>query len=296
MSSNVNFIGIGAQKAGTSWLFNQFGKSKQFQLPPIKELHYFDRYSHYESPNVLVETKLVNRLLQPKWVYRAFNRCLTNLKQIHWFTNYFFSNYTDEWYLSLFNNFDKCTGEITPAYAILQEEDVSRMSQLLGHDTKIIFMLRHPLHRAWSSYKYKYKITNFSDKDIPHAKKYILSQEQQQRSSYTKTISLYKRYFNSIALCFFDAILENPTNLLQGIFTYLNLDASEIELFTGVEERINTSRKMAIPKEIQEMLNEMYRDEIAALASQYGGYFIKWKNPNEYDHVSDINCKPCIII
>src|ERR1700751_2421716 len=38
-----DFICIGAQKAGTGWLYEQLRHHPDFWMPPLKELHYFDR-------------------------------------------------------------------------------------------------------------------------------------------------------------------------------------------------------------------------------------------------------------
>ena len=67
----INFIGIGAQKSGTSWLYKQFEKSNQIDITPIKELHYFDRSQRYPSPNFLGVTKLFFEYLNPKWTFKA---------------------------------------------------------------------------------------------------------------------------------------------------------------------------------------------------------------------------------
>jgi len=38
-----DFCCIGAQKAGTGWLYEQLRSHPDFWMPPLKELHYFDR-------------------------------------------------------------------------------------------------------------------------------------------------------------------------------------------------------------------------------------------------------------
>jgi len=40
-----DFLCVGAQKAGTSWLYHQLDFHPDFWMPPIKELHYFDTLS-----------------------------------------------------------------------------------------------------------------------------------------------------------------------------------------------------------------------------------------------------------
>jgi len=295
LQSKINFIGIGAQKSGTSWLFNQFGKSNQIQLPPIKELHYFDRSTAYNSPSFLAETKLSKRIFKPKWAAKALLDVKNNSQDRQWFQKWFFSDFTDDWYLSLFEDLAKCKGEITPAYAILKEEDVAKMSQLLGPQTKIIFMLRHPVERAWSSYKYIHRLKNYSAADFEHAKAFMYSDYQISRTQYQKTIQLYNKYFNSIFIGFFDAVVEQPEDLLIDIFNYLGLDVKEINRFEGLNKKVNTSKPIDMPKDIMVLLEEMYAEDINELADLYGEYFMKWKAPELFvDKVN--NFKPSLIL
>ena len=37
-----DFLCVGAQKAGTSWLYRQVEAHSDFWMPPMKELHYLD--------------------------------------------------------------------------------------------------------------------------------------------------------------------------------------------------------------------------------------------------------------
>src|SRR3954471_8486885 len=41
--SGPDFLCIGAQKAGTGWLYEQLRSHPDFWMPPLKEIHYFDR-------------------------------------------------------------------------------------------------------------------------------------------------------------------------------------------------------------------------------------------------------------
>jgi hypothetical protein len=46
-----DFLCIGAQKAGTSWLYQNLQEHPGIWLPPIKEIHYFD-YRHFTRKDV----------------------------------------------------------------------------------------------------------------------------------------------------------------------------------------------------------------------------------------------------
>jgi hypothetical protein len=46
-----DFLCVGAQKAGTSWLFHQLTLHPDFCMPPVKEVHYFDSLSRVKRQN-----------------------------------------------------------------------------------------------------------------------------------------------------------------------------------------------------------------------------------------------------
>ena len=69
----INFIGIGATKSGTTWLFDRLRDLNQFRLTPIKELHYFDRdKAYYMSPMTATITKLRDRVFFDWRWYKRF--------------------------------------------------------------------------------------------------------------------------------------------------------------------------------------------------------------------------------
>jgi hypothetical protein len=178
--------------------------------------------------------------------------------------------------LSLFKDLKNCKGEITPAYAMLDENDVQRMSNLLGRKTKIIFLLRHPIERSWSSYKYTHKINNIDQLDRQHFEQFLNSKGHRRRSDYLKTISIYKKHFDSICIGFFDAISENPKDLLKAIFDYLGLDKKEIKKYFELTEKVNSSKAIEIPQTIRDLLYEFHHSNMLLLAEEYGEYFLKW--------------------
>src|SRR5215471_4218872 len=48
-----DFLCVGAQKAGTSWLYQQLEPHPDFWMPPLKELHYLDllnRTKRFHAP------------------------------------------------------------------------------------------------------------------------------------------------------------------------------------------------------------------------------------------------------
>ena len=68
---------------------------------------------------------------------------------LRFFWKWYFGEYNDEWYLSLFAGRVGISGDITPTYGLLSEADVDSMKSVIPN-VKIIFLLRDPIDRAWS--------------------------------------------------------------------------------------------------------------------------------------------------
>lgn len=280
----IDFLGIGAQKCGTTWLYYNLTRIQEFSLSPIKEIHYFDRSPEYPSPSWLSETLLVNRIKKPKYFLNAIKRIYSSRKQSwklsKFYIKWFFSNYSDNWYLSLFKDFEGFTGEITPSYSILNKEDIKKIHRLLP-DVKIVLMLRNPIDRAWSHYRHtttKMKDFNFEEVHYDEVIKFMETKDQSLRSDYISAINNYINVFREeqILICFYDAISDDPKMLLNDILNHIcgNIPISISHL--SLEKKINVSRTIECPKQIEEYLKDRYYDQIKELSEKYGGYFTKW--------------------
>ena len=122
-------------------------------MPPKKELHYFDRSDRYPSPK-LPEKSFANGIRRKYYYLKELLRG-KNRQDRGWAYRYMSGSYNDKWYESLFDlakNGNKC-GEITPAYSMLDIGDIRKIYDLVPR-AKIIFLMRDPLERAWSQFKY----------------------------------------------------------------------------------------------------------------------------------------------
>ncbi|MCH6257171.1 sulfotransferase [Puniceicoccaceae bacterium K14] len=275
------FICIGAQKAGTTWLFSRLSSHPEFSMLPIKEIHYFDRSRTYPSPSILSETKLIKRLRNRKYTLEATKeviQCLksSNFSRARWWARYYFKNYSDAWYQSLFKNETGITGDITPSYSILNEEDVARMHSV-APDAKILFLMRNPIDRAWSLYRYLEKFGNTIDlNNFDAFKEFVDCPGQELRSNYFRTIDLFLRYYDSsqMLLGYYDAIIKQPDALLSVILKHFG--AKDSNNHVDLHQINNKSRQVEMPNEYREYLEHKYRNDLEELARRYGGYPAKW--------------------
>jgi len=137
---NKTFVlGVGAQKAGTSWLFQQICNSKYFQKGITKEMRVFCYLNKKEKTKRLKFLKkninkknnlLASFLKSPRKYYNYFQKLASNDSVTH-------------------------VGEITPLYCSLKEEEFQNISNKLDKRNfykKIIFIVRDPYKRLLSQF------------------------------------------------------------------------------------------------------------------------------------------------
>ena len=198
MIQKVDFLGIGAHKAATTWLFSNLQKHPAIWLPPRKELHYFDRSPIFPSPSHLASKHIINRLFGREKYNKRFRKRFNNeLKSAikskdweitRWTLRYFLGTYNDDWYLSLFNPGDgKLKGEITPSYSILNLKEVQHIRALFP-ELKIILILINPIERAWSHLRSIEPARQFNKiiNNLNKMKEFIDSPPQSLRSDYVR--------------------------------------------------------------------------------------------------------------
>ena len=277
------FICIGAQKAGTTWLHANLQRHPDFAMPPVKELHYFDRASHYASADHLTVTRFRDRWADKVWRKKMVGdiwRPARSLKfaKARWWSRFHFADFSDEWYLSLFSDCRGITGDVSPSYTILDEEDVARMHRLLP-DARLILLIRDPVDRAWSMFRYLEQFGFPLDlDDIDTFRTRVDAPQQDRRSDYRRALELFLRYYppDQLLVGFFDAIREDPEGLLGAVCQYLGAAAPAIE-GGSLRKEVNRSRRQdSCPPEFRGYLERKYRPLMEWLADRFDGYAARW--------------------
>ena len=258
-SQNIDFLGIGAQKAGTTWLWSVLKTHPDVWMPPKKELHYFDRDPSYPSPSYLASKHFFQRLIGKEDYNKEFRKHfgayflkLINLQGwdiTAWNHRYYTGTYSDNWYLSLFKDRkNSVKGEITPSYSILTQSDIYQIKHLLPN-LKIILILRNPIDRAWSQIRFDYMKGRIgSIQSLEKIKAKIEHPSQCLRSDYLRIIENWSAYFgpNQLFIGFFDDVIKNPKKIILDISNFLELDVSKFEYSNALASPKNTSIKRDI--------------------------------------------------
>jgi hypothetical protein len=272
MTPRPHFIGIGAHKAGTTWLYRNLRGHPELWLPPIKELHVFDGL-----PNL----PRVTRRLEEAIAAQARGERTEDVEIIEFLRRFVLPHPKDEtWYRSLFVEAgERICGEITPAYSIIETDQIGRVHALLP-TVKIVFIMRNPIERTWSHLrsdagKPGLDPARMSLDELRHR---IDSPVSELRTRYTRTLANWERCFSreQFLLLFYDDIVENPDALLKKVCDFLGVDYRSHYFEASRAQRVHESIELPIRPEISLYLARKYREEIVALQRRLGGHADKW--------------------
>lgn len=272
MARYPDFLGIGAEKSGTSWLHRNLRYNETLFLPPQKEVHYFNA-TH--SAEVDRATRIVSFYNQFTEMIRQKTVTVEELQSLsHWALG---DGRTDEWYAELFAPAGiRLAGEVTPEYSILPIERIKHIYSLMP-EVKIIFLMREPISRTWSSYR---MLVNdgkreFSEKDAMEMTKdaYLLS-----KANYMQIIENWESVFprENIFYGFYEDIVERPVELLTDITRFIGSDIFNERHLQAADRIVYPGVPIEIPKKVEKKLAEIYIPMLEKLAERFEAPCRSW--------------------
>lgn len=233
-------------------------------------------------------TKLADMLSQHSEI------CMSSPKESNYFTPRIFKTRNDKWYEDLF--VDKCATyrlDASTSYSAGWQElgqQIPRSIFEFSPQANIIYMVREPVSRAWSSYWHSVRMG--VEKRSP---KEALSDSKSthiQASLYNQRINEYKNYFpeRQIHIINFEEFIKQPqatTNLLLEQLSLTTIDFSTEEAKSSINtsyrwsgifiigkylplrylKAINTSLKKTLPQPIHARIKKLTTKPIPSIPS-----------------------------
>ncbi len=277
-----DFIGIGAQKAGTTWLHRNLQVHPGIFMPR-KEVHYFDR--KMDDRSNAFSRLLGKRAVDEQWRrqtkhWLGLHARTLSYRELLWDLKYHLRRYDDDWYASVFEpSRGRVTGEITPAYSALGEEKVARAHRL-APDAKIIFMMRNPIERVWSQTAMSFdKAEKGSVGSVPERKllRKVGRDSSRSLTDYLRTLETWGAYYreDQIFVGFLEDVHFFPEETLRGLYRFLGVDPSAA---SGViREKIHPGSVSTMPSKLAIHLARSYREDARLLEERFGGYASFWR-------------------
>jgi len=237
-----DFLGIGAQKAGTTWLHHNLQKHPEIWVPTREvlpkgktEVHYFDK-------------RIDEGLLDDRSYALLFER-----------------------------GRGRITGDITPAYSILDERRIHHACSLMP-DAKIIFLMRNPIERTWSQAvqhfdRRKVTVQSLSESRL---RDFFNLKGVRLRSDYRHILENWQKFYpeEQIFVGFLEDIHFHPGRFLRRLYRFLRTSVSADYRIT--KDKIFSRGTQEMPTRLAAHLAQDYHEDLRKLEDCFGGYVSFW--------------------
>jgi hypothetical protein len=235
------FVGIGAQKSGTSWLYTYLRNRTTAQLSAVKELHWFDEQTGKTSGfHATYQARARQFLSDRKTTGKQLTTAQMQLVERAGFQS-------DDDYRTFFTNhfnIEDTFGEITPSYNLLDKAGFKRILKIFPA-TKFIFIMRNPADRFWSHLNHKANRDKHFDPQQQFAES-LQNPDFIGRGDYASTINTLTSVVNRDRLfCTFYEDLFGPkgTTILAELCSFLGINGQDPEF----KKVVNTTNSAPMP-------------------------------------------------
>ena len=211
MSNNfkVDFIGIGTERAATTWLSQCLREHPEICFSKNKELYFFNKLDRHflKIPSHRYERGI-------------------------------------EWYSSQFNyRQDKLiTGEFSPTYMYCPEA-AERIKKHFPN-VKLIVCLRNPVQRAFSQYLHNLA-QGLIGKNLSFEEAMIKHDSYIKKGFYFRYLKKYLKIFHgeNIKIIFLEDIVKDPRKQLRGVYKFLGVKNVDFQP-PSLNEKINVAARL----------------------------------------------------
>lgn len=270
------YLGLGAQKAGTTWLFRQICKAENFRPGLCKEYHLFD-YLHLgrEGARANASKRIKN--------FDNWNRTISFKNKCELIDSFYddqsrYYQYMD----SLLAKEEHFTVDITPSYCGLSAEVLSVIKEEFNKRdilVKVIFSMREPICRLDSEIRMaqRRRANNeqLSNREIINKMENRASNKDEIQGKYGYTVGQIDNVFkeSEVLYVFFEDLFSGAYS--DKLASFFSLPA---ELF-DIDQKINSfERSLRFPIEQLEKWRLYFDSEYQFVESRFNFDTEKWKS------------------
>lgn len=286
---------IGAQKAGTTWLYDTLRASPDVHFSPNKELHYFDvvagKAQQVLDLRVRAAQTLAQRLRPAVGPQNAV--ALAQLGELASLLGIYAGGSGDHHpyldYVSRGYKGQKTICDITPAYATLDRATFAEMGQIGG--AKFIFILRDPVDRMWSQIRMAVSMSQDKDGDFQTqctARAHHLVATNRlpkiERGDYQRTITELEAVIpaHRIMYLFYENLFSEQS--LDAISHFLQISG----LTGDLSHYANRGTTAVLPEDVAEALRSAFAPQYRFVRDRFGADVPKqWRLPPQTRQVSE---------
>lgn len=244
----IDFLVIGAQKSGTTALYEMLKKHSEIDMSHKKEIHFFDNDLHFAEESGVDYTK--------------YNSKLPDFSK------------------------DKIRGEITPIY-MYWEPSAQRIKDY-NPNIKLIAILRNPIERAyshWQMEKSRGKENLAFEQALKQEKNRLACTHPQQhrvysytdRGFYSKQIERLNQLFSADQVLYirYEDFLQSPDLVFRNICKFLGVSQPLVPIQS---EKVHCGNYDSdITRECTDLLNRVYEEEYRKLEKLLNWKLDSWR-------------------
>lgn len=263
-------LGVGAQKAGTTWLYDYLANRPEFRMGYRKEYHILDALHVPECNGFRLRSEQnVISSLQNK--DESNSELLKDLRSVLFYENV--EEYYDYFQYLMLKSGCPFSADFTPSYSGLSTgvlTDIRRRFRARGIGTKAIFIMRDPVERMISMVRMEIRNSNGNatqENEIELIKKRYNNPAVKLRADYKSTIESTSAAFkeSDFLVLFFEELFSDDK--IAEVCSFLNLPfiSANLDNKKNVSETSNT-----IPMEVRSLVAKECSDVLEYCADKFG--------------------------
>ena len=268
-----DLLGIGAQKAGTTWLSQMLSQHPDVWAPPFKEAQFFNHRFieehrkwlpwHFRRSKLSIQKRFAARgeTIPPDMI-----RYLDRITREPMFTNH--------WYKLVFAPAPAGSRsiDVTPEYSTLPEEGVAFIAKFLPQ-AKFIYIIRHPVDRAISQLKMNLTRARRKPRTVEDWLAEVEDPVLMDRGDYMTYVPRWNAHFGPDRLLYlpFGMIARDPVGFLRRVENHLDLKPHD---YRNIGAKVFASdSSLSVPNEARIRLREKLEPQFEFLDRTFGAEF-----------------------
>jgi hypothetical protein len=264
LSRFPDFLIVGPQRTGTTWLHAHLRLHPQIFLAEPKELFFFSRL---KTPG------------DPRFESDDLAWYLSFFRDSPW--RWVAKNAIALWrYRERYR--PRVRGEATASYAALDPDVIAEIAAL-NPEIRIILMVRDPVERAWSHAKKDLaRKTNRPVAEVPdeELRAFFTSDYQRRCARYVRNYDNWVLHVGADRLLVrvFDEIASDPERLLLDVMRFLGVRSDRRYIGSDVRASVNPTVASKIPPQHRRFLEELFAADLRDLKERFG---LSWPGPSQ---------------
>ncbi|MDF1716022.1 MAG: sulfotransferase [Antarcticimicrobium sp.] len=263
---------VGAQKSGTTWLYNRLADHDQTRQGSHKELHYFTTVHCGGMLGPQMKINVMKRMMErhPRRVAKFIQAQATGEKPPRDIAR-LFRPMNDNWYAGIFQGAGRYAMDFSPEYAMLPDAGHDHIKRI-SERQKVIFIMREPLDRALSAVRYVFKrgggdITTATEEEILTVARRPVIRDL---SRYDTTVATLERNYAPENLRFeiYETMMADKAGTLNGICDWLDIARLDLPA-AELERRDNATDAFGLPAVVVDELRQALAPVRAAIEDRF---------------------------